>query len=113
MPSSKLRRSPDKTFSAMGRRRWSVRMSSLKYSLVNGRVETRRYSSTFSDFPESGCRSPEQQKRNTNITVHGEKRSVQLAQIVRFDQGMFVGEERRDNHNSKPSGPGERKAGGK
>src|SRR5262249_2545279 len=88
----------------MGFRVLSVRSSSLisnpsKYSRV-------------SHAPERGRRSPEQKKRNTNITVHGEKRSVELAQVVCFDKRMLVGEQRGDHRNTNPGGPGKRETCG-
>src|SRR5258706_16033943 len=87
----------------MGFSRWSLRVSSLISNLSKGL--------RISHSPERGCSAPEQKERNTNITVQGEKRSVQLAQIVRFDKRMFIGEERRDDRDSGPRGPGKREAG--
>src|SRR5215467_4275291 len=120
MPSSKARRSPARTFLAMGRKRWSVRMSSLMETCRP--VQRSRPRAAWpippvpyfgvSHLPESRGRSPEQKERNTNIAVHREKRSVEPAQIVRLDQGMFVSEERRDHDQADPSGPGEGEAGG-
>src|SRR5260370_38637704 len=94
MPSSKLKRSFASTFSAIGFNRWSVIVSSL---IMNP--------SKASNAPNR-CRSaPEQQEQHTNIAVHGEKRSVQLAQVVGSDKRMFVGQQRRDNCDSRPRGP--------
>src|SRR6266852_3681755 len=94
MPSSMLKRSPASTFSAIGFNRWSVILSSL---ISN--------SSKVSNAPNR-CRSaPEHQEQHTNIAVNGEKRSVQLAQIIRFDKRMFVSQQRCDNGDSCPSRP--------
>src|SRR5208283_527799 len=60
-----------------------------------------------SNAPERCCGAPEQQEQHTNIAVHGEKRSVQLAQIVLFYKRMFVTKERSHNDNSGPSRPGQ------
>src|ERR1700733_9713519 len=101
MPSSIDSRSPDKTLSAMGFRRLSVMVSS---AIFSSKLLKR------SDAPKSRCRAPEQQERHTNITVHGEKRSVELAQVVGFDQRMFVAKQRGDDRDSCPRGPGKREA---
>src|SRR5260370_12681947 len=94
MPSSTLKRSPASTFSAIGFNRWSVILSSL---ISNP--------SKASNAPNC-CRSaPEQQEQHTNIAVHGEKRSVQLAQIVRFDERMLVGQQRSNNGDACPRRP--------
>src|SRR5712692_4119779 len=99
MPSSNESRSPASTFSATGFNRWSVIVSSL---ILNP--------SKVSNAPNR-CRSaPEQQEQHTNITVHGEKRSVQLAEIIRFDKGMFIAQQRRDHGNAHPRGPRQSKA---
>src|SRR5216684_919876 len=99
MPSSKASRSPASTFSLIGFNRWSVIVSSLIL-----------YPSNVSN-PPNRCRSaPEHQEQHTNIAVHGEKRSVQLAQIIRFDKRMFVSQERCDNGDSRPSRPRQSKA---
>src|SRR5215469_17348346 len=53
-------------------------------------AELRRVAITFSvskyakssNSPQRRCGSPEQQEQHTNISVHGEKCSVQLAEIV-------------------------------
>src|SRR5215813_10327834 len=105
MPSSKLRRSPASTLSATGFNRRSVMVRGWLISVCS-KV------STASNAPNRCCSAPEQQERHTNITVHGEKRSVELAQIVRFDKGMFVGEKRRDDENANPRGPGKRETRG-
>src|SRR5690349_5022351 len=94
MPSSKASRLPVRTFSAMGFNRWSVIVSSL---IMNP--------SKVSNAPNRCSSAPEQQKQHTNIAVHGEKRSVQLAQVVCFDKGMFVAQQRRDDGNSRPRRP--------
>src|SRR6266849_7973624 len=94
MPSSMLKRSFASTFSAIGFNRWSVIVSSL---ILNP--------SKISNAPNR-CRSaPEQQEQHTNIAVHGEKRSVQPAQVVRFDKRMFVSQQRRDYRDSRPRRP--------
>src|SRR5882762_8332715 len=99
MPSSMLKRSPASTFSAIGFNRWSVILSSL---ISN--------SSKASNAPNR-CRSaPEHQEQHTNIAVHGKKRSVQVAQIIRFDKWMFVSQQRCDNGDSRPSRPWQSKA---
>src|SRR5882757_2233537 len=99
MPSSMLKRSPASTFSAIGFNPWSVIVSSL---ILNP--------SKVSNAPNR-CRSaPEQQEQHTNITVHGEKRSVQLAKIIRFDKGMFIAQQRRYHGNAQPRGPRQSKA---
>src|SRR5260370_26917431 len=94
MPSSKLKRSFASTFSAIGCNRWSVIVSSL---ILNP--------SKVSNAPNRCRRAPEQQEQHTNIAVHGEKRSVQLAQVIRFDKRMFVGQKRRHNCDSRPRLP--------
>src|SRR5258707_5630532 len=94
MPSSMLKRSPASTFSAIGFNRWSVMVSSLISNL-----------SKISNAPNRSRNAPEHQEQHTNIAVHGEKRSVQLAQIIRFDKRMFVSQQRRDNGDSRPSRP--------
>src|SRR5260370_9121433 len=94
MPSSKLKRSFASTFSAIGFNRGSVIVSSL---ILNP--------SKNSNAPNR-CRSaPEQQEQHTNITVHGEKRSVQLAEIICFDKGMFVAQQGSDDGDARPRGP--------
>src|SRR5690349_16100147 len=75
MPSSKASRLPARTFSAMGFIRWSVIVSSL---ILNP--------SKVSNAPYRSSSAPEQQEQHTNIAVHREKRSVQLAQVARFDK---------------------------
>src|ERR1700731_534270 len=94
MPSSIESRSPAKTFSAIGFNRLSVIVSSL---ISNP--------SKNSNAPNRCRRAPEQQEQHTNITVHGEKRSVQLAQVIRINKGMFVPQQRRDHGNARPRGP--------
>src|SRR5882724_11669430 len=79
IPSSKLSRSPARTLSAIGFKRWSVIVS----SLISNPWKS-------SNAPKRRRCAPEQQEQHTNIAVHGEKRSVQLAQIIRFDKGVFV-----------------------
>src|SRR5260370_8306244 len=98
MPSSALKRSPANTFSAIGFNRWSVIVSSL---ILNP--------SKVSNAPNCSCSAPEQQEQHTNIAVHGEKRSVQLAQVIRFDKRMFVGQQRRDTSDSPPPRPSQPK----
>src|SRR5215468_8093092 len=88
----------------MGFRVWSVKNSSLISNPSNY--------SRDSYAPERGGSAPEQKERNTNITVHGEKRSVELAQIVCFNKRMLVGEQPCDNCNACPSRPGKRKTRG-
>src|SRR5258708_30377710 len=94
MPSSRESRLPASTFSAIGFNRWSVIVSSL---ISNP--------SKASNAPNRCCNAPEQQEQHTNIAVHGEKRSVQLAQIIRFDKRMFVSQQRCDNGDSRPTRP--------
>src|SRR5712664_4544208 len=94
MPSSALKRSPANTFSAIGFNRWSVIVSSL---ILNP--------SKVSNAPNCSCSAPEQQEQHTNIAVHGEKRSVQLAQVIRFHKRVFVGQQRRDDSDSRPRRP--------
>src|SRR5712692_11062962 len=94
MPSSNESRSPASTFSATGFNRWSVIVSSL---ILNP--------SKVSNAPNRRRRAPEQQEQHTNIAVHGEKRSVQLAQIVRFDERMLVGQQRSNNGDACPRRP--------
>src|SRR3984893_17499678 len=99
MPSSMLRRSPARTLLAIGFSRTSVIVSSL--------ISIR---SKDSNAPNRRRRAPEQQEQHTNITVHGEKRSVQLAQVIRLDKGMFVAQQRRDHGNARPRRPRQSKA---
>src|SRR6266404_4870686 len=99
MPSSKLSRSPDRTLSAIGFNRRSLIVSSL---ISNP--------SKISNAPNRSRRAPEQQEQHTNIAVHGEKRSVQLAEVVSFDKGMFVSKQRRNHGDSCPSRPRQTKA---
>src|SRR6267378_1293042 len=99
MPSSKLSRSPARTLSAIGFNRESVMVSSLISNPPN-----------ISNAPNRSRRAPEQQEQHTNIAVHGEKRSVQLAEIVSLDEGMFVSKKRRNHGDSCPSRPGQTKA---
>src|SRR5712692_1866085 len=94
MPSSNESRSPASTFSATGFNRWSVIVSSL---ILNP--------SKVSNAPNRCRRAPEQQEQHTNIAVHGEKRSVQVAQVVGFDKRMFVAEQGRDHSNACPGRP--------
>src|SRR6202521_1143961 len=101
MPSSMLRRSPARTLLAIGFSRTSVIVSSL--------ISIR---SKNSNSPNR-CRSaPEQQEQHTNITVHGEKRSVQLAEVIRFHKRMFVAQQERDDGDSRPRGPWQAKPEG-
>src|SRR5262252_4962774 len=60
-----------------------------------------------SNAPKGCCGAPEQQKQHTNIAVHCEECSVELAQVIRFHERMFVGEQRRNNRDSCPGGPGQ------
>src|SRR6266850_1182244 len=99
MPSSKLSRSPARTLSAIGFKRLSVIVSSL---ISNP--------SRISNAPNRSRRAPKQQEQHTNIAVHGEKRSVQLAEIVSLDEGMFVSKKRRNHGDSCPSRPVQTKA---
>src|SRR5713226_3086173 len=99
MPSSNESRSPASTFSATGFNRWSVIVSSLILNPSKG-----------SNVPNRRRRAPEQQEQHTNIAVHREKRSVQLAQVVGFDKGMFVSQQGRDDCDSRPRGPRQAKA---
>src|SRR5258708_40332722 len=94
MQSSRESSLPASTFSAIGFNRWSVIVSTL---ISNP--------SKASNAPNRCCNAPEQQEQHTNIAVHGEKRSVQLAQIIRFDKRMFVSQQRRDNCDSRPRRP--------
>src|SRR5580658_9126921 len=101
MPSSALRRSPARTFFAMGFNRWSVMVSSLILNPLK-----------ISNAPNR-CRSaPEQQEQQTNITVHGEKRSVQLAEVAGFDERVLVSQQRRDHGDACPRRPRKPKAVG-
>src|SRR5229473_4968723 len=99
MPSSKLSRSPARTLSAIGFNRRSLIVSSLISNL-----------SKISNAPNGRRRAPEQQEQHTNIAVHGEKRSVQLAQVVRFDKGMLVSQQSGDNRDARPCRPWQSKA---
>src|SRR5438309_1556175 len=65
--------------------------------------------SKLSNFPQRSRRSPEQQERNTNITVHREKRSVQPAQIVRFYKRVLISEQRRNHTDPGPRRPRQQK----
>src|SRR6266478_831511 len=94
MPSSALSRSPASTLSAIGFSRWSVIIN----SFISNPPE-------ISNAPNRHRRAPEQQERNTNITVHRKKRSVQLAQVPRFNKGMFVSKQRGNNRDACPCGP--------
>src|ERR1700739_4782352 len=94
MPSSNASRSPANTFSAISFNRWSVIVSAL---ISNP--------SKASNAPNRGRRAPEQQEQHTNISVHREKRSVQPAQVVWFDQRMLVREQRRDDRDARPRQP--------
>src|SRR6266404_1006515 len=94
MPSSKLSRSPDRTLSAIGFNRRSLIVS----SLISNPPK-------ISNAPKRRRRAPEQQEQHTNIAVHGKKRSVQLAQVVRFDKGMLVRKQRRHHRDSHPGWP--------
>src|SRR5712691_1763545 len=96
MPSSMLRRSPPSTFSAIGCNRWSV--------IVSPRISN---SSQISNAPNRRRRAPEQQEQQTNIAVHGEKRSVQLAQVVRVDQRMLIAKQHSHDRDSRPREPGQ------
>src|SRR5208283_5680716 len=58
-----------------------------------------------SNAPERCCGAPEQQEQHTNIAVHGEKRSVQPAQIIRLDQRMLVAQQGGHHDDSGPGGP--------
>src|SRR6267154_1341497 len=100
MPSSMPKRSPASTFSAIGFNRGSVIVGSV---IMNP--------SKISNTPNRCRGAPEHKEQHTNIAVHGEKRSVQLAQIIRFDKRMFVSQQRCDNGDSRPSWPWQSKAG--
>src|SRR6266851_8875300 len=94
MPSSKLKCSLASTFSAIGFNCLSVIVSSL---ISNP--------SKLSNAPNC-CRSaPEQQEQHTNIAVHGEKRSVQLAEVIRFDKRMLVSQQGGHNRDPRPCRP--------
>src|SRR5580704_11009259 len=99
MPSSADSRSPASTLSATGFNRSSVIVSSL---ISNP--------SKISNPPKRCRRAPEQQEQHTNIAVHGEKRSVQLAQVIRLDKGMFVSKQRSHHGNARPRRPRQAKA---
>ena len=43
--------------------------------------------------------------KKTNIAIHGEKRSIDFAQIVGFHERMLVDEQRCDHGNSRPRRP--------
>src|SRR5215469_17215416 len=58
-----------------------------------------------SNSPQRGCGSPEQQEQHTNISVHGEKCSVQLAEIVCSHERMFVAQQSRHHPNPRPRWP--------
>src|SRR6266852_2722239 len=91
MPSSRPKRSPASTFSAIGFNCLSVIVSSL---ISNP--------SKLSNAPNR-CRSaPKQQEQHTNIAVHGKERSIQLAKVIRFDERMFISQQGR--HNRDPRG---------
>src|SRR5216683_1519204 len=94
MPSSALRRSAASTLSAIGFSRWSVIIT----SLISNPPEN-------SNAPNRYRCAPEQQERNTNITVHRKKRSVQLAQVPWFDKGVLVSKQCPDDGNARPRGP--------
>src|SRR6267142_56106 len=94
IPSSKFRRSPTRTLSAIGFKRWSVIVS----SLISNPWKS-------SNAPKRRRCAPEQQEQHTNIAVHGEKRSVQLAQIICLDKGVFVRQQRRYDRYPRPRGP--------
>src|SRR5580658_6307463 len=97
MPSSKLRRSPARTLSAIG--------LSAASEIWNSLVMISR--ANFSCLParDPYRRAPEQKKQNTNIAVHREKRSIHASEIVRAHQRMLVGQERGDHGDSGPCGP--------
>src|SRR3989442_8005168 len=94
MPSSNASRSPASPLSAIGFNRWSVIASSL---ILNP--------SKTSNAPNRRRSAPEQQEQHTNIAVHGEKRSVQHAQVVGFDKRMFVSQQHRDHRDPCPRRP--------
>src|SRR5713101_2704269 len=102
MPSSKPSRSPARTFAAMGFNFWSLRISSLISNSPNR-----------STAPNGRGGSPEQKEQQTNIAVHGEKRSVELAEVVGFDKRVLVREQGADYGDSRPCRPWQRKARGK
>src|ERR1700674_4366571 len=115
MPSSKLSRSPAKTLSAIGLRRASsitrsavplavpevgcVTLFSLVGLLRSLSLATFAYASLYggrSRFlpPRHRYRrAPEQQKQETNIAVHGKKRSIQPPQVIRVYQRMLVSQQ--------------------
>src|SRR2546429_5319257 len=61
--------------------------------------------SKTSNAPNCCRRAPEQQEQHTNIAVHSEKRSVQLAEVICFDKRMFVRQQRRDHRDPRPRRP--------
>src|SRR5438445_408729 len=94
MPSSTPSRWPAKTLSAIGFNRWSV--------IVNSLISI---PSKASNAPNRCRRAPRQQEQHTNIAVHGEKRSVQLAQVIGFNKRMFVSQQGCNNRDPRPRGP--------
>src|SRR6266581_786975 len=102
MPSSKLRRSPARTLSAIGFRCWSLNLISLISNL-----------SEISNAPDCHGRAPEQQEQQTNIAVHREKRSIEPAEVVGLDKRVFVTEEQANCDDAGPCGPRKSEACGK
>src|SRR5437667_1986037 len=102
MPSSKLRRSPARTLSAIGFRCWSLNLISLISNL-----------SEISNAPDCHGRAPEQQEQQTNIAVHREKRSIEPAEVVGLDKRVFVTEKQANRDDAGPCGPRESEACGK
>src|SRR6266581_3956871 len=100
--SSKLRRSPARTLSAIGFRCWSLNLISLISNL-----------SEISNAPDCHGRAPEQQEQQTNIAVHREKRSIEPAEVVGLDKRVFVTEEQANRDDAGPCGPRESEDCGK
>src|ERR1700687_3683930 len=103
MPSSKLRRSPAKTLSAMGLRRSSFICS----SLISAPAKNRRQDAgaTRLGTRNGYCRAPKQQEQETNITVHRKKRSIHPAEVIRRYQRVLVGKQRGHHDDPHPGGP--------
>src|SRR2546422_1668036 len=102
MPSSKLRRSPARTLSAIGFRCWSLNVIS---PIANP--------PELSNAPNCHGRAPEQKKQKTNIAVHCEKRSIEPAEVVGLDKRVFVTEKQANRGDAGPCGPRESEACGK
>src|SRR5256885_2053210 len=114
MPSSGPRRSPRRTLSAMGFSRWSVMVKlaiGLQSTSIQGAFGFSK-GAKGSNAPNRRGSAPEQKKQQTNIAVHGEKRSVEPAEIIGIDQGMLVEEQRGYHGDAEPCRPGQTEGGG-